>query len=265
MGFRSGDWLGHSRTLMCFFLSLSFVDLAVCFGSLSCWNTHPQFIFNAMAGFNALALTVHGPVHRPFDVVQLSCPLSRKTPPKHNVSTSMFDGGDQWRAQVGGRGGFKPLPLWGLTLKCPCGPVCAIWTISWTIKISTAAVCVGPVPEGHHPSCSKKKKTWCVIPAPATAHASCLRLNADDHNWWTTMPVKRHQQSKKKMKTKPARHFQVGYIHNQRSIKTIYIYMFVVIKTDLSQQQPLKLVKMNYIKTMRQPSWKNRIEHHRKF
>ncbi len=44
--------------------------------------------------FNALALTVHGPVHRPFDVVQLSCPLSRKTPAKHNVSTSMFDGGD---------------------------------------------------------------------------------------------------------------------------------------------------------------------------
>ncbi len=44
-------------------------------------------------GFHALALTVHGPVHRPFDVVQFSCPLSRKTPPKH-VSTSMFDGGD---------------------------------------------------------------------------------------------------------------------------------------------------------------------------
>ncbi len=73
---------------MCFFLSHSFVALAECFGSLSCWNTHPRPIFNA------LALTVHGPVHRPFDVVQLSCPLSRKTPPKHNVSTSMFDGGD---------------------------------------------------------------------------------------------------------------------------------------------------------------------------
>ncbi len=29
---------------------------------------------------------VHGPVHRPFDAVQLSCPLSRKTPSKH-VST----------------------------------------------------------------------------------------------------------------------------------------------------------------------------------
>ncbi len=88
MGLRYGEWLGHSRTLMCFFLSHSFVALAMCFGSLSCWNTHPRPIFNA------LALMVHGPVHCPFDAVQLSCPLSRKTPPKHNVSTSMFDGGD---------------------------------------------------------------------------------------------------------------------------------------------------------------------------
>ncbi len=93
MGWRSGDWLGHSRSLMCFFLSHFFVALAVCFGSLSCWNTHPRPIFNALAGFNALALMVHGPVHRTFDAVQLSCPLSRKTPPKHNVSTAVFDGG----------------------------------------------------------------------------------------------------------------------------------------------------------------------------
>ncbi len=35
-----------------------------------------------------------GLVHRPFDAVQFSGPLSRKTPPKYNVSTSMFDGGD---------------------------------------------------------------------------------------------------------------------------------------------------------------------------
>ncbi len=75
MGLRSGDWLDHSRTL-CFFLSHSFVALAVCFGSLSCWNTHPRPLLNA------LALTVHGPAHRPFDVVQLSCPFSRKAPPK---------------------------------------------------------------------------------------------------------------------------------------------------------------------------------------
>ncbi len=86
--------LKYIGALMCFFLSHSFVALAMSFGSLSCWNTHPRPIFNALAGFNALALTVHGPIHRPFDAVQLSCPLSRKTPPKHNVSTSMFDGGD---------------------------------------------------------------------------------------------------------------------------------------------------------------------------
>ncbi len=42
MGLRSGDWLGHSRTLLCVFLSHSFFALAVCFGSLSCWNTHFQ-------------------------------------------------------------------------------------------------------------------------------------------------------------------------------------------------------------------------------
>ena len=42
MGFRSGDWLGHSRTLICLFLSHSFVALAVCFGSLSFWKTHPR-------------------------------------------------------------------------------------------------------------------------------------------------------------------------------------------------------------------------------
>uniref|UniRef100_A0A674F8T3 Pyruvate dehydrogenase phosphatase regulatory subunit n=1 Tax=Salmo trutta TaxID=8032 RepID=A0A674F8T3_SALTR len=36
MGLRSGDWLGHSRTLKCFLRSHSFVARAVCLGSLSC-------------------------------------------------------------------------------------------------------------------------------------------------------------------------------------------------------------------------------------
>ncbi len=92
---------GHSKTLMCFFLSHSFVALGMCFGSLSCWNTHPRPIFNA------LALTMHGPVHRPFDAVQLSCPLSRKTPLNHNVSTSIFTGGD---GVLGVIGSIPPLP-----------------------------------------------------------------------------------------------------------------------------------------------------------
>ncbi len=56
-GMKVWSWLGHSRTLICFFLRHSFVALAVCFGSLSCCNTHPRPIFNALAGFNALTLT----------------------------------------------------------------------------------------------------------------------------------------------------------------------------------------------------------------
>ncbi len=90
MGLRSENWPGHSRTLICFFLSHSFVALAMCFGSMSCWNTNPRPIFNALAGFNAGS----APVHLLLDPVQLFCPLSRKTPPKLNVSTSMLDGGD---------------------------------------------------------------------------------------------------------------------------------------------------------------------------
>ncbi len=48
--------------------------------------------YSSTTHFNDLALMVHGHVYRPFDAVQLSCPLSRKTAPKHNISTSMFDG-----------------------------------------------------------------------------------------------------------------------------------------------------------------------------
>ncbi len=73
MGFRSGDWLGHSRTLMCFFLSHSFVALAMCFGSLSCWNTHPRPIFNALPGFNALAWRYMAPSIVP--LMLCSCPV----------------------------------------------------------------------------------------------------------------------------------------------------------------------------------------------
>ncbi len=43
--------------------------LGCVFGSLSCWNTHPRPIFNALAGFNALALAGHGAIHHPFDVI----------------------------------------------------------------------------------------------------------------------------------------------------------------------------------------------------
>ena len=48
MGLRSGDWLGHSRTLKCFLRSHSFIAREVCFESLSCWKTQPRPIFNAL-------------------------------------------------------------------------------------------------------------------------------------------------------------------------------------------------------------------------
>ncbi len=47
-GFRTGDWLGHSRTLKCFLQSHSLVALAVCLRSLSCWKTQPRPVFNAL-------------------------------------------------------------------------------------------------------------------------------------------------------------------------------------------------------------------------
>ncbi len=50
----------------------------------------------------------------------------------------------------------------------------------------------------------------------------------DNYTRENTSAVRRREKEKK-MKTKPARHFQVGYIHNQRSIKLIYIYIYIYI------------------------------------
>ena len=40
IGFRSGLWMGHSNTWICFDLNHSIVALAVCLGSLSCWKVN---------------------------------------------------------------------------------------------------------------------------------------------------------------------------------------------------------------------------------
>ncbi len=40
LGFKSGLWLGHSRTVTELLWSHSFVILAVCLGSLSCWKVN---------------------------------------------------------------------------------------------------------------------------------------------------------------------------------------------------------------------------------
>ncbi len=39
-------------------------------------------------------LAIHGPIHPPLNTVQSSCPLFRKAPPKHDVSTPMLHGWD---------------------------------------------------------------------------------------------------------------------------------------------------------------------------
>ncbi len=74
MGLRSGDWLGHSRTLKCFLRSHSFVARAVCLGS-------EVFTQN---------ITIHGPIHSFLYTDQSSWSLCRKTAPKHDVSTPML-------------------------------------------------------------------------------------------------------------------------------------------------------------------------------
>ncbi len=39
-------------------------------------------------------VAIHGPIHPPLNTVQSSCPLCRKAPPKHDVSTPMLHGWD---------------------------------------------------------------------------------------------------------------------------------------------------------------------------
>ncbi len=93
MGLRSGDWLGHSRTLKCFLRSHSFVARAVCLGSLSCWNTQPRFIFNALADGRRFSLKISrymAPFILSFTQISRPGPFAEKQAPKHDVSTPML-------------------------------------------------------------------------------------------------------------------------------------------------------------------------------
>lgn len=47
-GWRSGAWLSHSKSLMCFFFSHFFAAFVTCFGSLWCWKTSPQPVFSVL-------------------------------------------------------------------------------------------------------------------------------------------------------------------------------------------------------------------------
>ncbi len=83
MGLRSGDWLGHSRTLKCFLRSHSFVARAVCLGSLSCWKTQPRFIFNALADGRRFSLKISrymAPFILSFTQISRPSPFAEKQP-----------------------------------------------------------------------------------------------------------------------------------------------------------------------------------------
>ncbi len=79
MGLRSGDWLGHSRTLKCFLRSHSFVARAVCLGSLSCWKTQPCFIFNALADGRRFSLKISRYILS-FTLISRPGPFAEKQP-----------------------------------------------------------------------------------------------------------------------------------------------------------------------------------------
>ncbi len=83
MGLRSGDWLGHSRTLKCFLRSHSFVARVVCLGSLSCWKTQPRFIFNALADGRRFSLKISrymAPFILSFTQISRPGPFAEKQP-----------------------------------------------------------------------------------------------------------------------------------------------------------------------------------------
>lgn len=69
---RSGLMEGHLRVVQCLFSSYSWVLLAFCFGSLSCFRTH-----NLQLGLSFLTLHVHSRYTR--------CPLLKLTEGNHQV------------------------------------------------------------------------------------------------------------------------------------------------------------------------------------
>ncbi len=83
MGLRSGDWLGHTRTLKYFLRSPSFVARVVCLGSLSCWKTQPRFIFNALADGRRFSLKISrymAPFILSFTQISRPGPFAEKQP-----------------------------------------------------------------------------------------------------------------------------------------------------------------------------------------
>ena len=83
IGFKSGLWLGHSRTFRDLSQSHSCVVLAVCLGSLSCWkvNLHPSLrscvLWNR---FSSRISQYFAPFIFPYILTSLPVPAAEKNP-----------------------------------------------------------------------------------------------------------------------------------------------------------------------------------------
>ncbi len=92
IGFKSGLWLGHSRTVTELLWSHYFVILAVCLGSLSCWKVNLRPSLRSWALWRRFrpgypCTWPHSSFPR---LQQSSCPCSWKTPPQHDAATTML-------------------------------------------------------------------------------------------------------------------------------------------------------------------------------
>ncbi len=84
IGFKSGLWLGHSRTVTELLWSHSFVILAVCLGSLSCWKVNLRPSLRSWALWRRFSSRISlylAASHLSLDCNQSSCPCSWKNTP----------------------------------------------------------------------------------------------------------------------------------------------------------------------------------------
>lgn len=96
LGFKSGDWDGHSRTFQDPFLNQALLDLAVCLGSLSCWRVQWSQGSISQHGHRIPPqnVLVFLSIHDAGYTFKISSSCNRKTSAHHHWPTSMFDRGD---------------------------------------------------------------------------------------------------------------------------------------------------------------------------
>ncbi len=93
IGFKSGLWLGHSRTVTELLWSHSFVILAVCLGSLSCWKVNLRPSLRSWALWRRFSSRISlylAAFIFPSIATSRPVPAAEKTPPQHDAATTML-------------------------------------------------------------------------------------------------------------------------------------------------------------------------------